>query len=66
MEMKVVDHNVPRSVYVTEEERVKLLSHSTSVKIMVVTFAGDRTWLDNTPENAWTFALLADWRGLNK
>lgn len=60
-------HNVPNKVYITETERVKLLTLTgvTDRVVLTVTFGDNAMWLDNTSENRWAFAALAEWRGLN-
>lgn len=60
-----MEHNIPSKVYITEEERVKLVAQSAERRQVIASFAGDKIWLDNIAINAWAFALLADWRGLN-
>lgn len=66
--MGQLKHNVPSKVYITETERVRLLALTgvTDRIVFTVTFGDNAMWLDNTLENMWAFAALAEWRGLNK
>lgn len=61
----MTEHQVPSKLYITEEERARLVAQSSSRLPLAVTFAGDKISLDYIGVNAWAFALLAEWRGLN-
>lgn len=62
-----LSHHVPRKVCITEDERAKLMSLLlVPHQVMQVTFTRSEIWLENVPENAWVFPILAEWRGLNK
>lgn len=61
----MAEHQVPRVVYITEAELTSLINNSSATNHVDARFGGGRCWLDDKPENAWAFALLVKWRGLD-
>lgn len=64
----MAEHQVPRVVYITQEEYVSLINRSSDKQVVHARFGGGgggRVWLDNVPGNSWIWPLLSEWRGLN-
>lgn len=61
----MVEHQVPRVVYITQAEYVTLISESSALNVVHARFGGGRVWLDDKPENAWVFKRLIQLRGLD-
>lgn len=61
----MVNQQVPRYVYITEEELVALMEKSSAEEYVDARFGGGRVWLDDKPANQWAFKLLIQWRGLD-
>lgn len=64
-ECVVIEQRVPRFVYITESEMIKLIGESTRENQAKARFGGGRVWLDDEPANQWAFKRLAEWRGVN-
>lgn len=61
----MVHQQVPRHVYVTEEEMTSLIMESDATRHVDARYGGGRVWLEDTPTNQWAFKFLVQWRGLD-
>lgn len=61
----MVEHQVPKVVYITQEEYVSLINQSSATQVVHARFGGGKVWLANEPGNAWIWPLLTQWRGLD-
>lgn len=61
----MLEHQVPRVVYISESELTTLINESTRANVVHARFGGGRVWLDDEPHNQWAFKRLTQLRGID-
>lgn len=61
----MVEHQVPRYVYVTEAELATLISEAVNGRYLDARFGANRIWLEENVANFWVFKRLTQLRGID-